>query len=133
MEDKKGGKSGVANGRLRGRGRREMYWRAGCVGGGLDRHPTGLTAEFLLLVMLVMVEGGLLLEGGGGGRRRQGQSLRRRQSRGPRVEAAVDAAKRGVRGVPGGGLGVEPSIRFFKLSRQTPFRPDRRVSHMLRH
>ena len=43
-----------------------MYWHAGCVGGGLDRHPTGLTAGFLLLVMFVIVEGGLLLEGGGG-------------------------------------------------------------------
>ena len=64
MEDKKGGKSGVANGRLRRRGHREMYWHAGCVGGGLDRHPTGLTAEFLLLEMFVIVEGGLLLEGG---------------------------------------------------------------------
>jgi len=42
-----------------------MYWRAGGVSGGLDRHPTGLTAEFLLLVMFVIVEGGLLLEGGG--------------------------------------------------------------------
>jgi len=58
MEDKKGGKSGVANGRLRRRGRRERYWRAGGVSGGLDRHPTGLTAECLLLVMFAIVEGG---------------------------------------------------------------------------
>jgi len=43
------GRAGIANGRLRGRGRREMYWRAGGVNGGLDRHPTGLTAEYLLL------------------------------------------------------------------------------------
>jgi len=35
------------------------------VSGGLDRHPTGLTTEFLLLAMFVIVEGGLLLEGGG--------------------------------------------------------------------
>ena len=88
MEDKKEGKSGIANGRLRGRDRREMYWRAGGVNGGLDRHPTGLTAEFLLLVMFVIVEGGLLLEGGGGRRRSQGQNLRRRLSRDPRVEAS---------------------------------------------
>jgi len=71
MEDKRGGKSGIANGRLRRRGRREMYWRASGVSGGLDRHPIGLTAEFLLLGMFVIVEGGLLLEGGGGRRRSQ--------------------------------------------------------------
>ena len=64
MEDKKDGKSEAANGRLKRRGRREMYWRAGCVGGGLDRHPTGLTAEFLLLVMFVVAENWLLFEGG---------------------------------------------------------------------
>jgi len=80
MEGKKEGKSGIANGRLKRRGRRVMYWRAGGVSGGLDRHPTGLTAEFFLLVMFIMVEGGLLLEGGEGRRRHQGQSLRRRQS-----------------------------------------------------
>ncbi|MCL2684586.1 MAG: hypothetical protein FWE55_05020, partial [Synergistaceae bacterium] len=61
MEDKKGGRSGIADGRLRRRGRREMYRRAGGVDGGLDRHPTGLTAEFLLLVMFVIVEGGCCL------------------------------------------------------------------------
>ena len=61
MEDKNRGKSGIANGRLRRRGRREMYLRADRVSGGLDRHPTGLTAEFLLLVMFVIVEGGCCL------------------------------------------------------------------------
>ena len=62
MEGKKESENGIANGRLRRRGRREMYWRAGGVSGGLDRHPIGLTAEFLPLVMFVKVEGGLLLE-----------------------------------------------------------------------
>jgi len=61
MEGKKGSKSGIVNGRLRGRGRREMYWRASGANGGLDRHPTGLTAEFSLLVMFVIVEGGCCL------------------------------------------------------------------------
>ena len=65
-----------------------MYWHAGFVGGDLVRHPTGLTTEFLLLLMFVIVEGGLLLVGGGGRRRRQGQNLKRRQSRDPRVEAS---------------------------------------------
>jgi len=91
MEGKKGDKSGIADGRLRRRDRREMYWHAGCVSGGLDRHPIGLTAEFLLLAMFVIVEGGcclrevvalerLLFEEGcclrevEGKRRRQGQS-----------------------------------------------------------
>ena len=40
-----------------------MYWRAGYVGGGLARHPTGLTAEFLLLLMFIIVEGGWRLRG----------------------------------------------------------------------
>ena len=41
-----------------------MYWRAGGVSGGLDRHPVGLTAEFLPLVMFVVAENWLLFEGG---------------------------------------------------------------------
>jgi len=61
MDGKKEGKGGIADGRLKRRGRREMYWRAGGVSGGLDRHPTGLTAEFLLLVMFFIVEGGCCL------------------------------------------------------------------------
>jgi len=28
----------------------------GCVNGGLDRHPIGLTAEFLLLLMFIIAE-----------------------------------------------------------------------------
>jgi len=62
MEDKEGSESGVAKGRLKRRGRREMYWHAGGVSGGLDRHPTGLTAEFLLLVVFVVAENWLLFE-----------------------------------------------------------------------
>ena len=38
-----------------------MYWHAGGVSGGLNRHPTGLTAEFLLLVMFAIVEEGCCL------------------------------------------------------------------------
>ena len=41
-----------------------MYWHAGFVDGGLDRHPPGLTAEFLLLVVFVVAENWLLFEGG---------------------------------------------------------------------
>ena len=40
-----------------------MYWHAGYVGGGLARHPTGLTAEFLLLVMFFFL-GKLMFAGG---------------------------------------------------------------------
>ena len=63
MENKKGSKSGIVNGRLRRRGHREMYWRAGGLSGGLDRHPIGLTAECLLLVMFICL-GKLMFVGG---------------------------------------------------------------------
>ena len=38
-----------------------MYWRAGGVNGGLNRHPIGLTAEYLLLLLIVIAEIGYCL------------------------------------------------------------------------
>ena len=38
-----------------------MYRCAGCVSGGLNRHPIGLTAECLLLLLIVIAEIGYCL------------------------------------------------------------------------